>query len=103
MTSLLSWLHDRTCVLVVSSRLRSFSHSVGSIEIHIVFVTKSRYPVRSGDVELDIIDLIHGICQKHRCLLKEAKGDLVKNDQIHLLIDLAPDVLISTKIREITI
>ncbi|NEP26735.1 endo-1,4-beta-xylanase [Moorena sp. SIO3I6] len=55
--------------------------------------------------ELDIIDLINGICQKHRCILKEAKADLVKNDHIQLLllIDLAPDVSISTTIREMTI
>jgi putative transposase len=75
--------------------LRSFAHSVCNIQIHIVFVTKYRHAVISGQIESDIVQLITSICQQNRCILLEAKADLGENDHIHLLIDLAPDVSIS--------
>lgn len=76
--------------------LRGFAHSVCNIQIHIVFVTKYRHTVIDGQIESDIVQLITGICQKNRCILLEAKADLGEKDHIHLLIDLAPGVSIST-------
>ncbi len=79
----------------MSTGLRSFSHTVSLIKIHIVFVTKSRHPVITGEIEEDIKDLIKGICDQNDCILEDAKADLGENDHIHLLIDLAPKVSIS--------
>lgn len=76
--------------------LRSFAHSVCSIQIHIVLVTKYRHPVLTQQIEADIIQLCRGICQKNRSYLVEAKADRELKDHVHLLIDLAPDVAIST-------
>lgn len=76
--------------------LRSFAHSVCNIQVHIVFVTKYRHPVIHDGIEKDIVQLITGICQKNECILLEAKADLGENDHIHLLIDLAPNVSVST-------
>jgi putative transposase len=76
--------------------LRSFAHSVCNIQIHMVFVTKYRYPVIDEQIEADIIQLCRSICQKNRSYLLEAKADLGSKDHIHLLLDLAPDVAIST-------
>ena len=45
--------------------LRSFAHSVALIKIHIVFVTKYRHPVISGNIEEDIKDLAQSICEKN--------------------------------------
>jgi len=75
--------------------LRSFAHSVCSIHIHLVFVTKYRHPVLDEQMESDIIQMCRSICEKNRSYLIEAKADLGKKDHIHLLIDMAPDVSIS--------
>lgn len=76
--------------------LRSFAHSRCDIQIHIVFVTKFRHPVLNEQIEYEIIEMCKNICEKNRCYLKEAKADLVLKDHIHLLIDFAPDVSVST-------
>ncbi len=47
-------------------------------------------------IEADIIQLCRSICEKNRSYLLETKADLEAKDRIHLLIDLAPDVAIST-------
>ncbi|MGL4890639.1 MAG: transposase, partial [Aeromonas veronii] len=49
--------------------LRSFAHSVCSIHMHMVFVTKYRHPVLTEQIEADIIQLCRGICEKNRCYL----------------------------------
>jgi len=77
------------------AKLRSFSHTVALIKVHVVFVTKYRHPVIHGDIEVDIKALAQSICQKNDCILEEAKADLGTNDHIHLLIDLAPKVSVS--------
>jgi len=79
--------------------LRSFAHSVCNIQIHIVFVTKYRHPVLTEQIESDIIQLCRGICEKNRSYLLEAKADLELKDHIHLLIDFAPDVAVSTLVN----
>ena len=76
--------------------LRAFAHSCCNIQIHIVFVTKYRHPVLTQQIESDILALCRSICEKNRCYLVEGKADLEMKDHIHLLIDLAPDVAIST-------
>lgn len=79
----------------MASKLRKFSHTVASIKVHIVFVTKYRHRVIHGDIEKEMVKICQGICQKNDCILEEAKADLGTNDHIHLLIDLAPKVSIS--------
>ncbi|MDB9496742.1 IS200/IS605 family transposase [Spirulina major CS-329] len=75
--------------------LRSFSHSVALIKVHIVFVTKYRHPVITEMIEADIKTLTESICAKSDCILENAKADLGTRDHIHLLIDLAPKVSVS--------
>lgn len=76
--------------------LRSFAHSRCDIQIHVVFVTKFRHPVLNEQIELEIIQLCRSISEKNRSYLIEAKADLELKDHIHLLLDLAPDVSVST-------
>jgi len=75
--------------------LKSFAHSVVCIQLHVVFTTKYRHPVISGDIERDVIDLCKGVASKNKCEILEAKADLGTKDHIHLLIEMAPDVSIS--------
>lgn len=82
-------------VFEMTRSLRSFAHSRCDIQIHVVFVTKFRHPVLNEQIESEIIQLCRSICEKNRSYLIEAKADL-ELDHIHLLIDLAPDVSVST-------
>ncbi|NER52943.1 MAG: IS200/IS605 family transposase [Symploca sp. SIO1A3] len=77
------------------TKLRSFSHSVALIKVHVVFVSKYRYPVITEAIEADIKVLAESVCQKSDCILEDAKADLGARDHIHLLIDLAPKVSVS--------
>ena len=79
----------------MTSRMRSFVHTVACIKVHVVFVTKYRHPVIHGEIEKEIARICQGICNKNDCILEEAKADLGSNDHIHLLIDLAPKVSLS--------
>lgn len=79
----------------MANKLRSFSHSVTLLKVHIVFVTKYRHPVITDEIETDIKALAESICAKNDCILEDAKADLGANDHIHLLIDLAPKVSVS--------
>ncbi|WP_204139623.1 IS200/IS605 family transposase [Halomicronema sp. CCY15110] len=79
----------------MANKLRSFSHSVALLKVHIVFVTKYRHPVITDEIEADIKALTESICAKNDCILEDAKADLGDKDHIHLLIDLAPKVSVS--------
>lgn len=79
----------------MTSRMRNFVHTVACIKVHVVFVTKYRHPVIHGEIEKEIVRICQSICNKNDCILEEAKADLGSNDQIHLLIDLAPKVSLS--------
>lgn len=80
----------------MTTNLRAFAHSYCRFIIHLVFVTKYRHPVLTEQIEQEMIDMIRNVCTKNRCILLEAKADLAMKDHIHLVIDLAPDVAIST-------
>ncbi len=79
----------------MTAKLRSFSHSVALLKVHIVFITKYRHPVITEVIEADIKALAESICAKSDCILEEAKADLGAKDHIHLLVDLAPKVSVS--------
>lgn len=79
----------------MEAKLRSFSHSVALIKVHIVFVTKYRHPVITEAIEADIKALAESVCLKVDCILEEAKADLGDKDHIHLLVDMAPKVSVS--------
>ena len=79
----------------MTSRMRSFAHTVACIKVHVVFVTKYRHPVVHGEIEKEIVRICQSICNKNDCILEEAKADLGSNDHIHLLIDLSPKTSLS--------
>jgi len=63
--------------------------------MHIVFVTKYRHPVITGEMEARLIYWLSRLCTTQKCELLEAKADLGKNDHMHLLIEMHPDVSVS--------
>ncbi|GET42344.1 IS200/IS605 family transposase [Microseira wollei] len=73
--------------------VRKGSHSVFSVHLHFVFVTKYRRKVLTAQI-LDRMGEIFGhVCGKTKCRLVEFNGEL---DHVHLLVDFHPDNNIST-------
>jgi len=74
---------------------RSFAHAVCRNIMHIVFVTKYRHPVINELIESRLITMMTRLCETQQCILLEYKADLGKQDPIHLLVDMAPDIAVS--------
>lgn len=68
---------------------RKGSHCVYDLRCHVVWITKYRYPVLTGDVALRLRTLIREICAAHE--VKIEKGHVSK-DHIHLLVSLPPNL-----------
>ena len=72
--------------------LRSGSHAVFSIQLHIVFVTKYRAKALTEKMMKRIPGILRGVLEPNNCELIEFNGE---PDHIHLLIDLHPSNNIS--------
>jgi putative transposase len=68
------------------------AHTVFEIHMHLVWTTKYRKPVLTGEVPTRVRDLIRGICGDHD--VKIMKGHVSK-DHLHLLVSIPPQVTIS--------
>ena len=77
---------------------RSGSHSVFQFQAHLVFCTKYRYRVLSGDVQLRCRDLIRQICDGLD--IRIIKG-VVSADHVHLHISYPPRHSISDIVRRL--
>ncbi len=64
------------------------SHSVYSIHLHLVLVTKYRRQVITLPIMERMGEIFQNICKKKKNLMLEFDGE---EDQVHLLIDLHPD------------
>jgi|SRR5579883_302570 len=74
------------------STLRSGSHVVFSIHLHIVFVTKYRRKVLTAQMIEDMKDVFERVLTANNSSLESCTGE---SDHVHLLIDLHPDNNIS--------
>lgn len=74
---------------------RRGSHSVFSIHLYLVFVTKYRRKVLTGAMLERMTDILAGVCWKAKSVLVEFNGEA---DHVHLLVDLHPDNNISSLI-----
>ena len=72
--------------------LKSHAHSVFSLHIHIVFVTKYRKKVITEPILTRLKAIFTKLCETQKCCLTEFNGEA---DHVHLLIELAPDIAIS--------
>jgi len=71
---------------------RKGSHSVYSIHLHLVFVTKYRRKVISAPMLERMNEVFGQVCCKTNSILLEFSGE---SDHVHLLVDLHPDNNIS--------
>ena len=70
------------------TKLRSGAHSVFSIHLHVVFVTKYRRKVLTQSMIKDMRDIFVKILDSNQSLLTEYNGE---EDHIHLLLDIHPN------------
>lgn len=79
-------------LMSVKSKARKSSHSVFSIRLHLVFVTKYRKKVLNKAILQRMETIFTDVCLKAKCQLLEFGGE---SDHVHLLVDLHPDNNIS--------
>lgn len=72
--------------------VRKGSHSVFSIHLHFVFVTKYRRKVLTAQILDRMSEVFAHVCVKTKCRLIEFNGEV---DHVHLLVDFHPDNNIS--------
>lgn len=74
------------------TKLRSGSHSVFSIHLHVVFVTKYRRQVLTKEMITDCQKVFERVLEVNQSKLKECNGE---PDHLHLLLDIHPNNNIS--------
>lgn len=77
---------------------RRGAHTVFEIHLHLVWVTKYRRPVLTGEVGTRVRDLIREICRAHD--VEITKGH-VSRDHVHLFVSIPPQVAISRLVQHV--
>jgi putative transposase len=77
---------------------RKNSHSVSRLSVHIVWVTKYRYHVLTGDVQLRCRDLVIQICNAENVQI--LKG-VVSKDHVHIHAEYPPSLSISMLVKKL--
>ena len=75
---------------------RHGAHTVFCIHLHLVWVTKYRKPVMTGEVGLRVRELIREICGTHEVTIM--KGHISK-DHVHLFVSVPPRVTVSRLVQ----
>jgi putative transposase len=75
---------------------RRGSHTVYDIKYHLVWVTKYRYRVLTGDIGLRVRDLIRQVCMSHE--VEIIKGH-VASDHVHLFVSAPPSLAVSKLVQ----
>ena len=77
---------------------RKSSHTTSNIMVHLVWITKYRYPVLKGDIKKRCHQLIIQICDS---LDIRIIGGVVSKDHIHLHIEYPPKLSISNIVKRL--
>jgi putative transposase len=77
---------------------RKSSHTTTNIMVHLVWITKYRYPVLRGDIKKRCHKLIIQICDAMDIRII---GGVVSTDHIHLHIEYPPKLSISDVVRRL--
>ena len=75
---------------------RKGSHTVSHLTCHIVWVTKYRYNVLRGDIQIRCRELLIEICEAEG--IEIMKG-VVSSDQVHMYIEHAPKLNVSSILK----
>jgi len=78
--------------------MRSGSHTVSQLQVHIVWVTKYRYHVLKGDVQKRCRDLIVQVCDAEE--IRILKG-VVSKDHVRMHIEYPPNLSISDIVKKL--
>jgi len=76
---------------------RKMSHSVSRLTVHVVWVTKYRYHVLQGDIQIRTRDLLVQICNSENVQI--LKG-VVSKDHVHVHIEYPPSISISSLVKK---
>ncbi|WP_029477777.1 IS200/IS605 family transposase, partial [Deinococcus frigens] len=76
---------------------RSGSHSVTRLTVHIVWVTKYRYAVLRGEVQVRCRELLIQVCDAED--VKILKG-VVSKEHIHMHLEYPPKVSVSELVKQ---
>ena len=71
---------------------RKGSHSIFDIKLHVVWITKYRKPVLTGEVGHQTRDIIRRVCEE---LEVQILAGNVRLDHIHLLLSIPPQLSVS--------
>ncbi len=71
---------------------RRGAHTTFEIHLHLVWATKYRKPVMTGEVGTRLRELVREICGNHEATI--IKGHISK-DHVHLFVSIPPQVTIS--------
>lgn len=74
------------------------SHSVSRMTVHLVWVTKYRYPVLQGDLQKRTRDLVIQICDSENVQI--LKG-VVSKDHVHIHVEYRPSMSISVLVKKL--
>ena len=80
------------------SELRSGSHSIYQLQVHIVWSTKYRFHVLKGEVQIRCRDLIRQTCDSLD--VRILKG-VVSKDHIHLHLSYPPKLSVSDLVKRL--
>jgi putative transposase len=77
---------------------RHGAHTVFTIHLHLVWITKYRKRILTGEVGLRVRELIRQICREED--VEIMKGHVAK-DHVHLLVSIPPQVTISRLVQKL--
>jgi putative transposase len=77
---------------------RRNGHSVSRLSVHLVWVTKYRYHVLTGDIQKRVRDLVNQICNSENVQI--LKG-VVSKDHVHIHVEYPPSLSISVLVKKI--
>ena len=77
---------------------RHGSHSVFSIQLHLVWITKYRKPVLVGDIAYKTRELLREICKSES--VEIIKGH-ISQDHVHLFVSMPPHITISRLVQRL--
>ncbi len=80
------------------NNMRSGNHTISQMQVHIVWVTKYRYPVLKGELQKRCRELIIQICDAED--IRILKG-VVSKDHVHMHIEYPPSKAISDIVKKL--
>ena len=82
----------------MSNEYRYGSHTVSRMTAHIIWVTKYRYKILTGDIQKRCRELIIQVCDSED--VKILKG-AVSKDHVHMLIEYRPSMKVSDFVKRV--